>query len=66
MAQDKLAKQKEAIKSQNKDIQIKNNSISDLVKEKNEAQLKIQELEHNITKHKCETADAAAKVSSRK
>ncbi|XP_078251192.1 structural maintenance of chromosomes protein 2 isoform X1 [Rhinoraja longicauda] len=63
MAQDKLAMQKEAIKSQNKDIQIKNNSISDLLKQKNDAQLKIQELEHNITKHKSETADAAAKVT---
>ncbi|XP_078427314.1 structural maintenance of chromosomes protein 2 [Cetorhinus maximus] len=62
-AQDDLAKQKEAIKSQNKEIQIKTNSISELVKQKNEAQLKIQELEHNINKHKRDTADAAAKVT---
>ncbi|XP_020385364.1 structural maintenance of chromosomes protein 2 [Rhincodon typus] len=62
-AQNDLAKQKEAIKSQNKEIQIKTNSISELVKQKNEAQLKIQELEHNINKHKKDTADAAAKVT---
>ncbi|XP_060695349.1 structural maintenance of chromosomes protein 2 [Hemiscyllium ocellatum] len=62
-AQDDLAKQKETIKSQNKEIQIKANSISELVKQKNEAQLKIQELEHNIHKHKKDTAEAAAKVT---
>ncbi|XP_067839676.1 structural maintenance of chromosomes protein 2 [Heptranchias perlo] len=62
-AQDNLAKQKEAIKTQNKDIQIKNSCISELVKQKNEAQLKIQELEHNISKHKRDSADAAAKVT---
>ncbi|XP_069779104.1 structural maintenance of chromosomes protein 2 [Narcine bancroftii] len=62
-AQDKLAKQKEAIKSHNKEIQSKNNSSSELVKQKNEAQLKIQELEHNINKHKRDTADATAKVT---
>ncbi|XP_078071448.1 structural maintenance of chromosomes protein 2 [Mustelus asterias] len=62
-AQDDLAKQKEHIKSQNKDIQIKISFISELMKQKNEAQLKIQELEHNISKHKRDTADAAAKVT---
>ncbi|GCB80332.1 hypothetical protein scyTo_0016166 [Scyliorhinus torazame] len=62
-AQDDLAKQKEDIKSQNKDIQIKTSFISELAKQKNEAQLKIQELEHNINKHKRDTADAAAKVT---
>ncbi|XP_007904709.2 structural maintenance of chromosomes protein 2 [Callorhinchus milii] len=62
-AQDDLAKQKEAIKAQNSEIQVKTTTISQLVKLKNEAQLKIQEREHNIDKHKRDSADAAAKVS---
>ncbi|KAG7279619.1 hypothetical protein CRUP_011712 [Coryphaenoides rupestris] len=62
-AQEELAMQKEIIMTQDKDIKEKTVEANKIREQTNEAQLKIKELEHNISKHKKESQDAAAKVS---
>lgn len=61
-AQEALAKQKNIIMAQDKEIKAKSAEAVKHREQNNESQLKVKELEHNITKHKRETADAAAKV----
>ncbi|KAM6289424.1 structural maintenance of chromosomes protein 2 [Aegotheles albertisi] len=58
-----LAEQKELILSQDKAIKAKHAEIVKYKEQTNEFQLKIKELEHDISKHQQEGADAAAKVS---
>ncbi|RXM92344.1 Structural maintenance of chromosomes protein 2 [Acipenser ruthenus] len=62
-AQEDLAKQKEIIMTQDKEIKGKSSEASKLREQNNDAQLKIKELEHNINKHKKDSADAAARVA---
>uniref|UniRef100_A0A8C9QRZ1 Structural maintenance of chromosomes protein n=1 Tax=Scleropages formosus TaxID=113540 RepID=A0A8C9QRZ1_SCLFO len=62
-AQESLAKQKEVIMAQNREIKEKTTEANKLQEQTNEAQLKIKELEHNISKHKKDSADAAARVA---
>ncbi|CAL8332676.1 unnamed protein product [Merluccius merluccius] len=62
-AQEELTKRKEIIMAQDKDIKEKTVEANKIRERTNEAQLKIKELEHNISKHKKESQDAAAKVS---
>lgn len=61
-AQEELAKQKEVIMTQDKEIKDKSAEAANYREQNNESQLKVKELEHNISKHKRETTDAAAKV----
>ncbi|XP_010003765.1 PREDICTED: structural maintenance of chromosomes protein 2 [Chaetura pelagica] len=58
-----LAKQKEAILLQDKAIKARSAEIAKCKELNNELQLKVKELEHNISKHQQEAADAAAKVT---
>ncbi|MGH0165169.1 UNVERIFIED_CONTAM: hypothetical protein FKN15_048879 [Acipenser sinensis] len=60
-AQEELAKQKEIILTQDKEIKDKLSEASKLREQNNDAQLKIKELEHNINKHKKDSADATAR-----
>ncbi|XP_056136927.1 structural maintenance of chromosomes protein 2 [Lampris incognitus] len=62
-AQEEVAKQKEVIMAQDKDIKGKTTEANKIREQTNEAQLKIKELEHNISKHRKDSQDAAAKVS---
>ncbi|XP_019410832.1 PREDICTED: structural maintenance of chromosomes protein 2 [Crocodylus porosus] len=62
-AQEELAKQKEVIMTQDKEIKDKSAEAANYREQNNESQLKVKELEHNISKHKRETTDAAAKVT---
>ncbi|RXM32345.1 Structural maintenance of chromosomes protein 2 [Acipenser ruthenus] len=62
-AQEDLAKQKEIILTQDKEIKDKLSEASKLREQNNDAQLKIKELEHNINKHKKDSADATARVA---
>ncbi|XP_066576458.1 structural maintenance of chromosomes protein 2 [Amia ocellicauda] len=62
-AQDDLAKQNEIIMVQNKEIEGKSAEASKMREQNNESQLKIKELEHNINKHKKESADASARLT---
>uniref|UniRef100_H2ZTG1 Structural maintenance of chromosomes 2 n=2 Tax=Latimeria chalumnae TaxID=7897 RepID=H2ZTG1_LATCH len=62
-AQEDLSKQKEAIQAQDNEIKTKSAEAARLGEQSKELQLKIKELEHSISKHKRESADAAAKVS---
>ncbi|XP_067679791.1 structural maintenance of chromosomes protein 2-like [Haliotis asinina] len=63
-AQDELNKQKELLKSCNKDINSKVAAQRELQKENNSAQLKIQEMEHKITKHQKDSRDAVKQVEA--
>uniref|UniRef100_A0A6I8SF34 Structural maintenance of chromosomes 2 n=1 Tax=Xenopus tropicalis TaxID=8364 RepID=A0A6I8SF34_XENTR len=62
-AQEELAKQKEIIMGHDKEIKTKSAEAGKLRENNNDLQLKIKELEHNISKHKKDSADAAAKVA---
>ncbi|KAM3864764.1 structural maintenance of chromosomes protein 2 [Diretmus argenteus] len=62
-AQEELAQQKEVIMAQDKEIKVKSTEANKIREQTNEAQLKIKELEHNISKHRKDSQDAAAKVS---
>lgn len=64
-AQEQLTQQKEVILAQEREIKGKSEEANQLREHNNDAQLKIQELEHNISKHKKDSADAAARVSVR-
>lgn len=62
-AQEELTRQKEVIVSQDKEIKGKSTEANHMREKTNESQLKIKELEHNISKHRKDSQDAAAKVS---
>ncbi|NXE60818.1 SMC2 protein, partial [Calcarius ornatus] len=62
-AQKELAKQKEVIALHDNAIKDKSAEMVKYREKNNELQLKIKELEHNITKCQEEAADAAAKVA---
>ncbi|MEE6507885.1 hypothetical protein FKM82_017223 [Ascaphus truei] len=62
-AQEELAKQKEIIMEHDKEIKTKSAEAGTLREQNNDSQLKIKELEHNISKHKKDSADAAARVA---
>ncbi|XP_072526481.1 structural maintenance of chromosomes protein 2 [Salminus brasiliensis] len=62
-AQEKLSQQKEVILGQEREIKGKSEEANRLREQNNDAQLKIKELEHNISKHKKDSADAAARVT---
>lgn len=61
-AQEQLSQQKEVILGQEREIKGKSGEANSLRGQNNDAQLKIKELEHNISKHKKDSADATAKV----
>ncbi|XP_025958908.2 structural maintenance of chromosomes protein 2 [Dromaius novaehollandiae] len=62
-AQKELTKQKEIIAVQDKEIKAKSAETVTYREQNNELQLKVKALEHNISKHEQETAEAAAKVA---
>ncbi|NXY77081.1 SMC2 protein, partial [Glareola pratincola] len=62
-SQKELAKQKELILLQDKAIAAKSAEIEKYREQNNELQLKLKALEHDISKHQQETADAAAKLT---
>lgn len=61
-AQEELAKQKALVMAQDKAVKAKSAEAVKHKEQNNELQLKIKELEHNISKHKREASDASAKV----
>ncbi|MXQ93870.1 hypothetical protein E5288_WYG008129 [Bos mutus] len=61
-AQEEVSKQKEVITAQDNIIKAKYAEIAQHKEQNNESQLKIKELDHNISKHKREAEDAAAKA----
>ncbi|XP_068177856.1 structural maintenance of chromosomes protein 2 [Antennarius striatus] len=62
-AQEELAKHKKVIVAQEKDLKVKDTEANKIREQNNEVQLKIKELEHNISKHRKDSQDAADKVS---
>lgn len=62
-AQEELAKQKEVILTQDKELKGKSSEANKIREQNNEVQLKIKELEHNISKHRKDSQDAADKVT---
>lgn len=62
-AQAELTKQKEVIMGQEKEIKAKSSEAAKLREQNNDHQLKIKELEHNISKLKRDSTEAAAKVA---
>uniref|UniRef100_A0A4W6G6X4 Structural maintenance of chromosomes protein n=1 Tax=Lates calcarifer TaxID=8187 RepID=A0A4W6G6X4_LATCA len=62
-AQEELAKQKEVIMAQDKELKGKSSEANKIREQNNEVQLKIKELEHNISKHRKDSQDAADKVT---
>jgi len=57
-----LNKQKDLLKACNKDIQAKLGEQKQMTKDINNIQLQLQELQHNVTKSKKESEDAARLV----
>ncbi|NXK10148.1 SMC2 protein, partial [Herpetotheres cachinnans] len=62
-SQKELAKEKEVIALQDEAIKAKSAERVKYTEQDNELQLKVKSLEHNISKHQQEAADAAAKVT---
>lgn len=62
-AQEEVTKQKEVITAQDNVIKAKYVEVAKHKEQNNDSQLKVKELDHNISKHKREAEDAAAKVS---
>uniref|UniRef100_A0ACB8ET47 Structural maintenance of chromosomes protein 2 n=1 Tax=Sphaerodactylus townsendi TaxID=933632 RepID=A0ACB8ET47_9SAUR len=62
-AQEELAEQKAVVMAQDKAIRAKSAEAVKYKDRNNELQLKIKELEHNISKHEREASDASAKVA---
>ncbi|KAJ8411111.1 hypothetical protein AAFF_G00181460 [Aldrovandia affinis] len=62
-AQEELSQQKAVIMAHDREIKGKTAEANALHEQNNEAQLRIKELEHNISKHKKESADATARVA---
>lgn len=63
-AQEQLSQHKEVILEKEHQIKAKSEEANLLAQQNNEAQLRIKELEHNISKHNKDSADAAARVTS--
>ncbi|OWK07146.1 hypothetical protein Celaphus_00016970 [Cervus elaphus hippelaphus] len=61
-AQEEVTKQKEVITAQDNIVKAKYAEVAKHREQNNESQLKIKELDHNISKHKRDTEDAAAKA----
>lgn len=57
-----MAEQREVILLQDKAIEAKSAEVEKYRAQNNKLQLKCKELEHNISQHQKEAADAAAKV----
>lgn len=57
-----MTKQKEVITAQDNIIKAKYAEVAKHKEQNNDSQLKIKELDHNISKHKREAEDAAAKA----
>lgn len=57
-----MTKQKEVITAQDTVIKAKYAEVAKHKEQNNDSQLKIKELDHNISKHKREAEDGAAKV----
>ncbi|EPY72588.1 structural maintenance of chromosomes protein 2 [Camelus ferus] len=62
-AQEEVTKQKEVITAQDNIVKTKYAEVAKHKEQNNDSQLKIKELDHNISKHKREAEDAAAKAS---
>ncbi|XP_061883329.1 structural maintenance of chromosomes protein 2-like [Entelurus aequoreus] len=62
-AQEELSKQKEAIMAQFKEMKVKSMEANKIREQNNEVQLKIKELEHNISKHHKDSQNAADEVT---
>ncbi|XP_057698468.1 LOW QUALITY PROTEIN: structural maintenance of chromosomes protein 2 [Corythoichthys intestinalis] len=62
-AQDELSKQKDIVMAQSEEIKGKTAEADKMREQNNEAQLKIKELDHNITKHLKDSQDAAQEVT---
>ncbi|XP_061761582.1 structural maintenance of chromosomes protein 2 [Nerophis ophidion] len=62
-AQEELSKQKEAIMAQFKEMKVKSMEANKIREQNNEVQLKIKELEHNISKHHRDSQSAAEEVA---
>ncbi|KAM3623759.1 uncharacterized protein V6R79_015244 [Siganus canaliculatus] len=62
-AQEELSQQKEVIMAHDKELKGKSTEANKIREQNNEIQLKIKELEHNISKHRKDSQDAADKVS---
>ncbi|KAK1886680.1 Structural maintenance of chromosomes protein 2 [Dissostichus eleginoides] len=60
-AQEELAKQKEGIMAQDKELKGKSSEANQIREQNNEVQLKIKEQEHNISKHRKDSQEAADK-----
>uniref|UniRef100_H0VBS3 Structural maintenance of chromosomes protein n=1 Tax=Cavia porcellus TaxID=10141 RepID=H0VBS3_CAVPO len=63
IAQEKMTKQKEVIAAHDSVIKTKYAEVAKYKEQNNDSQLKIKELDHNISKHKREAEEAASKVS---
>ncbi|KAK2491124.1 hypothetical protein MC885_000435 [Smutsia gigantea] len=61
-AQEEVTKQKEVITAQDSVIKAKYVEVAKHKEQNNDSQLKLKELDHNISKHKREAEDAAAKA----
>lgn len=61
-AQEEVTKQKEVITAQDNVVKAKYAEVAKYKEQNNDSQLKIKELDHNISKHKREAEDAAAKA----
>lgn len=57
-----MTRQKEVITAQDNVIKTKYAEVAKHKEQNNDSQLKIKELDHNISKHKREAEDAATKV----
>uniref|UniRef100_A0A1A8IH32 Structural maintenance of chromosomes 2 n=1 Tax=Nothobranchius kuhntae TaxID=321403 RepID=A0A1A8IH32_NOTKU len=62
-AQEELAKQKEVIMTQDKELKVKSTEANKIREQNNDVQLKIKELEHNISKHHKDSKESANKVT---
>ncbi|NXN19346.1 SMC2 protein, partial [Indicator maculatus] len=58
-----VANQKEVVELQNEAIKAKDAEIAKCREQNNELQLRVKELEHNISKHQQDADDAASKIS---
>uniref|UniRef100_A0A8C5D7C1 Structural maintenance of chromosomes protein 2 n=1 Tax=Gouania willdenowi TaxID=441366 RepID=A0A8C5D7C1_GOUWI len=63
-AQEELTKQKEVIMAQDKELKAKSKEANIIREQNNEVQLKIKEMEHNISKHCKDSQEAVDKVRS--
>ncbi|XP_028314054.1 structural maintenance of chromosomes protein 2 [Gouania willdenowi] len=62
-AQEELTKQKEVIMAQDKELKAKSKEANIIREQNNEVQLKIKEMEHNISKHCKDSQEAVDKVT---